>query len=225
MNPLFKLSYLNLLFPPEGMIRPLQGLRLFDLAKQTRGDILEIGSWVGKSTSYIANGVRLNRNQPHFNTVDNYFTNTEEWESFYGESLNDKPEWSRNIYLKHIQRPGGVIESLRENLANRNLLHLVEILKGDFLTLEFGRKFELIFCDASHDADEVRRNLPKVTSLLEQDGILVCDDFRYPDMFEALDEVHRFKHIFVHRYMIFATNRELSHRLENQSFLGCKRYR
>ncbi len=225
MKPLLRVPYLNLLFPPEGMIRPLQGLRLFDLARQTKGNILEIGSWVGKSTSYIANGVRLNRDQPSFNTVDNYFTNTDEWESFYGESLNDKPEWSRNIYLKHIERPGGVIESLRENLDDRNLLSLVEILKGDFLTLEFNKKFDLIFCDASHDADEVRRNLPKVISLLELDGILVCDDFRYPNMFDALDEVHHFKHIFVHRYMIFATNRQLTHRLKNQTFLGCKCHR
>ncbi len=225
MNSFLKIPYLNLLFPPEGMIRPLQGLRLFDLAKQARGNILEIGSWVGKSTSYIANGVRLNRHKPHFKTVDNYFTNTDEWESFYGESLNDKPEWSRNIYLKHIQRPGGVIESLRENLTDRNLLSSVEILKGDFLTLEFTKKFELIFCDASHDANEVRRNLPKIISLLEPNGILVCDDFRYSNMFEALDEVHRFKRIFVHRHMIFATNRELNHQLRGQTFLGCKRHR
>ncbi|MBL4576056.1 MAG: class I SAM-dependent methyltransferase [Opitutaceae bacterium] len=207
------------------MIRPLQGIRLFDLAKQIQGNILEIGSWVGKSTTYIANGVRLNPNKPPFYTVDNYFTNTEEWESFYGESLNDNPEWARNIYLKHIERKGGVIESLRENLADRDLLHLVKILKGDFLSFEFPKKFELIFCDASHDASEVKRNLPKIISLLEPEGILVCDDFRYPDMFDALDEIHRFKHIYTHRYMIFATNRKLTHRLENQSFLGCKRYR
>jgi predicted O-methyltransferase YrrM len=216
----------SLLFPPEGMIKSTQGLRLTSIAYFTKGDILEIGSWVGKSTSYLASGLRFSGVARKLVSIDNHFKNRKEFEDFFNINLDKSSEERKNLYLRHLTRPGGTVESLKENLDDRALLDYVDIWCGDFLDFENDENFfEFVFCDVTHNSTEIKRNVPKIISMLKEDAILACDDFRYPDMLPALDEIHRFERIYLHKYMLFASRGRKANKTLDLSCFGCRKIR
>ena len=69
---------------------------------------------------------------------------------------------------------------LKRHLAERQLGHLVNCYKGSFQRLDERRvilgNYDLIYCDVSHDLDEIQTNLPHIGRLLDQQhSSLVCN--------------------------------------------------
>ena len=81
----------GLLLPPEGHVSKRQLLRLFWLARKSSGPFLEVGPWVGRSTSAIAWPLRNRRNPSKFITIEKGFASLEDWENFWGISVYAKP--------------------------------------------------------------------------------------------------------------------------------------
>jgi predicted O-methyltransferase YrrM len=180
----------GLLLPPEGHVSKRQLLRLYRLARQSPGPFLEVGPWVGRSTSAIAWAIRHRTTKPRFVTVEKGFASLEEWEAFWGISVYAKPPKLAARYTRHILRPGGSIASLRENLADRGLGRVVEVFVGDLLEFRSPHRFGFIYCDAAHDLAEIRRNIPTLVPLIERShGIFVCDDIKHAAMRDAMVEL------------------------------------
>ena len=186
---------LGLFFPPEGFINLFECYNLYKLGKKIPGPFLEIGPWVGRSTACIAHGIKKSGKKKEFHTGDIGFSTEKEWEDFFGSSLEQKIPKVRNRYLKHIIREGGSIQSLIENLRNRKLDEFVTVHKGNFRDIAFGKKFNLIFCDATHDLKEIEINIPKIKKMLSDEGVLVCDDIKTEEMESALKSYFNFQKV------------------------------
>ncbi len=179
-----KLGYVPLPFDranlPEGWFSKYQVNILFQLVNLTRGPILEVGPWIGRSTAVICEALKLQESRRRFVTVDYGICSEQDWEQRFGEPVTNKSDPAR--YLCHINQPDGNLTSLKKNLSDRGFADLVEIRRGDFLHEVFDTKFSLIFCDATHDNHEIDRNIPSLLSLLAPGGILACDDIRDEQM-------------------------------------------
>ncbi|MBR0681313.1 class I SAM-dependent methyltransferase [Roseomonas eburnea] len=173
-----KLGYRALPFAladlPEGWFSANQVNLLYQLALATPGPILEIGPWVGRSTSVIARALRERGERIPFHTVDYGIASEAEWKALFGSSVHTKKDPDR--YLRHINQPGGTIASLERNLAAQGLRDLVEIHRGDFHAVAPEGPFALIFCDATHNRREIDRNIPALLHRLGPGGVLACDD-------------------------------------------------
>ncbi len=206
-NRLRKYAFRARYYPslPEGWLSKYQAEELYRMGREHPGPFLEIGSWIGRSTCCIAYGIRASGKQKRFISVDLGIASEDEWQAFFGQPLAKKP--NKDLYLPHITRSGGSIESLKENLCTRKLDHLVEVRKGDFRKMDWaGEQFETVFCDVSHNPREVAANLPKIVELLQPNGTLVADDIRTPEILKTLLE-H------------FPCN---EHRMKEQMFIGRK---
>jgi len=66
-----RLAQISLSIP--GMITPRSGQLLYSLCviQEARGDVVEIGSWQGRSTSFLARAVRDSGNG-HFFAIDHF---------------------------------------------------------------------------------------------------------------------------------------------------------
>ena len=211
-----------LVLPPEGMIRPIQGLRLSAISYLLGSDSLEIGSWVGRSTSYIAAGLRIAGSSAKLYSVDKHFSSQIEYEKFFKEDLNKSCERGRR-YLRHLERDEGTLTSLRENLDERCLRSWVNIISGDILELNFDKKFKFVFADVVHDKSELERNLEKILSLLDNDSVLVCDDFRHPDMFPYLKKNLDYNSLYLDKYMAFISTGSFSCSVLRKVCFGCNK--
>ena len=124
-----------------GWLTPKEGRLLYDLARRCsgRGVIVEIGSWKGKSTIWLASGSRHGAGvpvyaiDPHTAESDNLGTQS---------SVPTFPEFVANI------RDAGIA----------NLVHPL-VTTSAAAAREFTRPVELIFIDGAHDYDSVALDL------------------------------------------------------------------
>ncbi|WP_203072893.1 class I SAM-dependent methyltransferase [Falsiroseomonas ponticola] len=159
---------------PEGWFSANQVNVLYQLASTTPGPILEIGPWVGRSTSVIARALRERKEKIAFHTVDYGIESEDEWLTLFGSSVRTKKDPDR--YLRHINQPRGTIASLERNLSAQGLRDFVEIHRGDFHQVSPPGLFSLVFCDATHSVAEIDANLPALLAKVAPGGIIACDD-------------------------------------------------
>lgn len=162
---------------PNGWLTHVEASILRTAVKRVAGcSVLEIGSWVGRSTCVIADAVGEDYAAgSRFDVIDFGITGPEEWEWRFGSSVF--AHQGVGDFVKPICFPGGVGAVLKQNLVDRGLNKFVRaIILGDVLDMSIGRRYAFVFCDCAHDAVEIERNLPAVRGLLTDDFILVCDD-------------------------------------------------
>ncbi len=140
------------------------------------GSILEVGSWVGRSSCCIAYGVRdASPLQIRYDIVDYGITGSSEWEERFGTSFFTETNISE--LSRVIMHPGGTVALLKQNLVDRDLArHVRLIVLGDIRDLETTRRYDFVFCDATHGEAEIRKNIPLIATLMTPDAILICDD-------------------------------------------------
>jgi predicted O-methyltransferase YrrM len=151
---------------------------MYQLASATPGPILEVGSWIGRSTAVICHAISRRAEPIEFHTIDYGISSEAEWRELLGEDLRKKP--NAHQYLPHINQPGGSITSLKRNMDERGFGSLVQIHKGDFHKVCPPGKFALIFCDATHSIEEIDANVPALLDKLLPGGIFACDDTHPP---------------------------------------------
>lgn len=160
---------------------------LHALAYWLDGPFLEIGSWLGLSTSCIASGIRRSGIPKRFisNDLNPTVANFRPTDGGIGLfipsdsdiNLGDCPvgEYEQNI-RPFLERPGGVMGCLKENLERNDLLRFVEIIVGPFADAVPSLEYRFVFCDCLHNPVEIYRNVPSIATLVSSGGIFACHD-------------------------------------------------
>lgn len=164
---------------PNGWMSATDLRVLYNAALGARGDVLEVGPWLGRSTTALAAGLRdrAQGGSPSvcFDTIDFGITSAAEWQARFGQPLSTTKDKGRAI--EAVCHPGGTIAVLISNLKTNELLQEVtNIVRGDLMTCPIARDYSLIFCDAVHDEAESRRHLPRLAELARPGAVFVLDD-------------------------------------------------
>ena len=172
---------------PDGWLNGLDAALLYNATIKTGGaGVLEIGSWIGRSSCVIATAIKkCEELQRHFEIVDFGIAGAKEWVRRFGSSpftCGDAEKFCAAIYAQ-----GGTVAVLKQNLVDRDLSQYVDlIILGDFAIYKTTRKFSFVFCDCTHDLQEIEKNVPLISEILEKDSILICDDIATPEMLELV---------------------------------------
>jgi predicted O-methyltransferase YrrM len=175
---------------PEGWTTPEleQQLRLHSSAA-TR--ILEIGSFVGRSTCVIAQVLRSRTTRVPFETCDLHFDTAKEFQDFYSQIYDDgrPPITVPELHQKYL---GTSQSALQQNLSSRGLSDLVTCRTGCFVDLKLDSQlssptYDLIHCDVAHDIAEINHNFPQIRDLLAPTGsVLICGNIATQDQINAI---------------------------------------
>lgn len=167
---------------------------LYGLGRVMPGPIVEIGSWVGLSTTAIAQGIRDSGQMKPFYSYDLPLT-TANFKPVNGaigmfvdggtEPMGTcSEECYRTDILPILLAPGGPVGQLRQNLKRFGLGDYVTIRTVDFKTAE-PTPSRFIFCDIFHDANEIRANAAALLHFLKPQTILAVHDIgRKPELIE-----------------------------------------
>jgi hypothetical protein len=172
---------------PQGWCSHLELLVLYHVAKFNAGPFLEIGPWLGLSTTAICCGLRDRPavGRPAFDTIDFGITSVDEWLEAFGTPLAF--EFANGEGIRAIHVPGGSNAVLVENLRRNDLLPFVtSLIRGNFLSMSSERKYGFIFCDATHDKREIDLYCPRISELMSANGIIIFDDILDSEMAEYI---------------------------------------
>lgn len=166
-----------------GMLSEESGKFLYALCymQQLEGDVVEIGSWQGYSTSFLARAVLDSGNGRMF-AIDHFRGNVGK-ESFY---VAEKPDLSdlRQKFQENMLRLGlaDVVSMLA--MPNREA---AEQLRQNAVRIRF------LFIDGDHTREGVRRDVELFFPFLMKGSIVVFDDCSpsAPGVIEVIDELLR----------------------------------
>lgn len=139
----------------EGMISDKECLELYDIAKDlyVEGDIIEIGSYRGKSTCCLAKGME-NQNKTVF-AID-------PWENYKGVFGG---EFSPIDYDKFIN-----------NVCKTGVYHKVFPIKKKSDEVEWNLPISILFIDGAHDYQSVKKDFLKWSKFVNVGGFIIFHD-------------------------------------------------
>ena len=160
-----------------GMIGPRSGQILYTMCyvQDLKGDVVEIGSWQGRSTSFLARAVHHSKNGL-FYAVDHFKGNVGK-ESFYRVGKNDLSDLE-NGFWSNMRRVGLSDSVQLLNMANEEAEKELRNIKIRFL-----------FIDGDHTKEGVEKDIELFFPKLMERSIVVFDDFSegFPGLIEAVD--------------------------------------
>lgn len=172
----------------DGWMRPEE---LTWLAKQasTRRRICEVGSWMGRSTRAIVDNAP---DDAHVYAVDTWMGSNE---PKHKELLAGKP------MSPNAEKPGDnwLMDQFQKNFPESYFMspHKLRPYQGtsaagaDYLGNHYGIKFEMIFLDASHDYENVKKDIELWLPNLAEGGLLCGHDYSssWPGVVQAVREM------------------------------------
>jgi len=144
-----------------GWFWPVECRRLYLLASMTSGPILEIGHFLGRSTACICEAIQDIGKPREFVSYDLGFRSVEEFKTHYDKVHKSDipvPDLYKEIVFSQNTT---TTEVAKRNLTAMGLESYVELISGNFIDLDH-RKYDMIFCDATHDIAEIEATLPHV---------------------------------------------------------------
>ena len=137
----------------EGWLSEAQGRALFDAAAAATGAgvIVEIGSWKGRSTTWLASGARLAGQRVY---------------------AVDPHRGSRENPAAHT------LDEFLDNLARNGLADVVDpmVMTSEEAAASIARPIELLFIDGDHSYEGVRRDAELWLPRLMEGGIVMFHD-------------------------------------------------
>lgn len=127
------------------------------------GDIVEIGSWLGRSTIHLAHACMASgRGRVH--ALD----------TFQGNAGYER------LYHRKLGRQATIFEAFQANVASAGLSEWVvpHVGKAEETRADFREPVRLVFIDGSHDYAPVKRDIRLWKELLIPGGLLLLHDFR-----------------------------------------------
>ena len=187
-----KLGKISLTIP--GMITPVAGKFLFSLCymQEMSGDVVEIGSWQGRSSSFLARAVKESKNG-NFYAIDHFKGN----------------EGKEQLYAVD-----GKLSSLKVNFkANMKAFGLSDIVNLlDMINYEAAKEIEdhtirFLFIDGDHTKQGVSKDIELFFPMFKKGSIVVFDDYfeGFPGLIEAVDKAmvkYNFDRIFYHMHTL-----------------------
>lgn len=173
----------------EGWLSEDEQAALYLLARHTTGPVIEIGSWLGKSAICLAQGLRDSTSAHRNLTCCELFPTEANFREvgpnqigfFYPINHPDpmglvtREDYEQGI-LSILVRPGGLRGGFEKNLRDAGLWEKIQLHEADFRSLKIASPCAMVFCDAMHDENEIRRNSPDLVRLLAPGSILCCHD-------------------------------------------------
>jgi len=163
------------------------------LTSDLEGDILEIGSWCGRSSAVLGLAARL-CGRTNLICID-LFPEKKDWkqnqdgsyslsvtidEKTYG-GYEDQTVW-KEPFEKDIapiyERCNSVYDIFTKTIATNNLIDLVKAYRGDSTIIRnlARHKFKLAFIDGDHSYDAVCKDIKNVERYLVEGGWICFDD-------------------------------------------------
>jgi MiaB/RimO family radical SAM methylthiotransferase len=142
----------------DGWLTPREGELLYTIAKSNKsGDIVEIGSWKGKSTLYLSCGV-IQGSERRVYAVDRHTG-----------SMEQRARTSKLI---------NTLDEFLSNLKRYNISHVVKPVISDSSAASktIDTDISLVFVDGSHEYDDVERDFECWWPKLKMDGIMALHD-------------------------------------------------
>lgn len=187
-----KLGKMSLTIP--GMITSQAGKFLYSLCymQDLEGDVVEIGSWQGRSSTFLARAVKESGNGK-FYAIDHFGGNVGK-EEFY--AINGSLSSLKDSFIENLSR-FGLIDTV-------NLLDMVNTQAYEKIK---GKKIRFLFIDGDHTKDGVKKDIELFFPQLEKGSIVVFDDYfkGFPGLIEAVDEIfekYNFDKVFYHRHTL-----------------------
>lgn len=183
---------------PQGWLNGFEAALLFNATLRTEGtNILEVGSWVGRSSCVIASAVKAkNNSETNYEIVDFGIAGPDEWQRRFGDSLfahHDVKKLAETICF-----PGGTAALLKQNLVQRGLSEYVRlIILGDVSDYKTTKSYDFIFCDCTHDKYEIERNIPILSEKLSKEFILICDDIHDVQTLDIIRDISGAEHMYL----------------------------
>jgi MMP 1-O-methyltransferase len=142
----------------HGWLSTTEGKALYKAARKCtgRGVIVEIGSWQGKSTIWLAHGSRAGRNVK-VHAVDPHTGSTEHHEA-YGEV------WTYEQFCRNINKAGV------EDVIEPHVAFSEEFAKG------FNEPVELVFVDGLHEWEGVKGDFDAWFPKVVEGGVMMFHD-------------------------------------------------
>lgn len=174
------------------MLTPQTAFALYALCylQELAGDVVEIGSWQGYSTSFLAKAVRDSGNGALY-AIDHFRGNTGK-EQFYVVGRSD---------LSDLRQ--GFENNLRQ-LGLRETVHLLDMPNEEAVRHLSGAKVRFLFIDSDHSRAGVETDIRLFLPLVQPGGIVVFDDFspHFPGLVEAVSQLiatHRLERVFCYQ--------------------------
>ncbi len=177
-----------------GMITPQAGKFLYTLCymQDLKGDVIEIGSWQGRSSTFLARAVKESNNG-NFYAIDHFGGNIGK-ESFYEVDGTLR----------------GLKDKFNANIAKFGLSDIVHLL--DMHNTEAAKRLEshtirFLFIDGDHTKEGVSKDIELFFPRLTKGSIVVFDDYfeGFPGLIDAVDELFKqyiFEKVFYHRHTL-----------------------
>jgi hypothetical protein len=133
--------------------------RLYLTSLMTCGPVLEIGHFLGRSTACICEAIRDSHKPRVFRSYDLGFRSSAQFKEYYDRisktSVPVPAEYEEIVFSKGITTTDVAVQNLRRF----GLDGFVTLVSGNAFELTHD-KYDLIFCDATHDMHEIEANLP-----------------------------------------------------------------
>ncbi|MDA8723841.1 class I SAM-dependent methyltransferase [Alphaproteobacteria bacterium] len=153
-------SYANKI---PGMISIEAGSYLYTLvASQNKieGDVIEIGSWQGRSTIFIAAAMKLNPNGQFF-AIDHFKGNVGKEKAYFVNGQDIEKSLIANIGRINLEEYVNIINDTSENAIKSN----------------FTNKIRFLFIDGDHTYQGVKTDIELFEKFLQKGSIVVFDDY------------------------------------------------
>ena len=146
-------------------------------------NILEIGAFLGKSTSYMCKLLKERKKKVNFYVVDPWEQNT----------CSPSPSIQKTV-------PENMFKKFKENMRVRGFLNTIIPIKstslGAYEKLK-DKTFKFIFIDGSHAYEDVVKDAKLYGPLVSHEGIFAGDDYQAPGVRRAIREVLGNNHLTI----------------------------
>ena len=141
---------------------------------------VEVGSWKGRSASYMAVEILNSKKRIKFDCVDTWLGSVEHTDPhspfFVEELINDK-DWLYYQFLNNTRPVCDIIKPVR--LSSLDSVNLYE-----------NRSLDFVFIDASHEYDDVKKDILAWYPKIKKGGIIAGHDFTtFDGVRQAVDEL------------------------------------
>ncbi len=161
-----------------GMIteKELQALLFLSTYGNSSGNIIEIGSWVGKSTSFLAKGCSIRREGIVY-AIDH----------FRGTSGKE------DLYYHGLSKNENIFDRFTKNMKEIGLENYIRVFKmtSQEASKKIRNNIRLLFIDGNHEYNSVKRDIKLFEGFLDSAGIIAIHDYSvaFPDVIKAVREM------------------------------------
>jgi predicted O-methyltransferase YrrM len=166
--------------PIQGWIDYRAGSELYRLARYEAptATVVEIGSWKGRSTAWLASGLK-DRGEGCVYAIDTW--------------LGSKELEHQKLLMNYA--PGQLRDEFLENMRRLDLSSYVQAVEDTSVSaarkLGLSSPIGLLFIDGAHDYESVRADFESWSPLLAPGGFAIFDDATWPGPLQVILELPR----------------------------------